>query len=303
MPILAVCLRDNRIVWANEETQLRLGDVIETALADLARDQESLQAILAQAVTNRYGIAARALHGRDGALLRVWDVLVTIPTKNARHQAVLFLSPADDEFLTHVIERAAVLAVVTDETGTILWATPGALELLQPKQLGDKVWNTEAPMSPARDAFRAALQGTPRAYSDRLLVSRSDREFAVEVRIEPLTTPSSHTFLWQARPPLDENLTFDAIAAIDRIKGELRRLRLGPSAGMSRATPDIPGMELLTEKEHEILNLVAQGLRPKGISFRLSLSPSSVRNHLSSIYRKLGVHDQAALLELLLSRN
>jgi DNA-binding NarL/FixJ family response regulator len=45
----------------------------------------------------------------------------------------------------------------------------------------------------------------------------------------------------------------------------------------------------LTPKEHEILQLVAQGLSNPEIAERLWLSRETVKTHLSSVYRKLGV--------------
>jgi DNA-binding NarL/FixJ family response regulator len=54
----------------------------------------------------------------------------------------------------------------------------------------------------------------------------------------------------------------------------------------------------LSDREYEVLNLVSQGLSTKDISLRLKLSIKTVRNHLASIYGKLGVttRTQAGLL-------
>lgn len=56
----------------------------------------------------------------------------------------------------------------------------------------------------------------------------------------------------------------------------------------------------LTEREHEILSLIAQGLTNKDISEKLSISHYTVKNHVSSIIQKLAVEDrtQAAILAL-----
>jgi NarL family two-component system response regulator LiaR len=54
----------------------------------------------------------------------------------------------------------------------------------------------------------------------------------------------------------------------------------------------------LTEREVEVLTLLARGLSNEGIARKLFLSEGTVRNHVSSIVAKLGVADrtQAALI-------
>lgn len=52
----------------------------------------------------------------------------------------------------------------------------------------------------------------------------------------------------------------------------------------------------LTEREHEILDLVARGLTNQAIAARLVLSQKTVRNHVSNIFMKLGTPDRAAAI-------
>lgn len=52
-----------------------------------------------------------------------------------------------------------------------------------------------------------------------------------------------------------------------------------------------PGGEL-TEREREVMGLVAQGLRNRQIAAALSLSEKTVKNHINHIYRKLQVRDR-----------
>lgn len=49
----------------------------------------------------------------------------------------------------------------------------------------------------------------------------------------------------------------------------------------------------LTEREREILNLIAQGLTNQAIAQQLFLSPKTVRNQVSAIFGKLQVADRA----------
>ena len=50
----------------------------------------------------------------------------------------------------------------------------------------------------------------------------------------------------------------------------------------------------LTDRESEILVLIAEGLSAPGIGARLHLAPGTVKTHLSHLYEKLGVSDRAA---------
>ena len=49
----------------------------------------------------------------------------------------------------------------------------------------------------------------------------------------------------------------------------------------------------LTDREREILDLVAEGLDNAAVSRRLGVSPKTVRNHLSNVFTKLQVADRS----------
>jgi DNA-binding NarL/FixJ family response regulator len=49
----------------------------------------------------------------------------------------------------------------------------------------------------------------------------------------------------------------------------------------------------LTEREHEILSLIAEGYTNTAIASRLYLSPKTVRNYVSSIFTRLEVSDRS----------
>jgi DNA-binding CsgD family transcriptional regulator len=66
-----------------------------------------------------------------------------------------------------------------------------------------------------------------------------------------------------------------------------------PDARLSR------GIRQLSPREREILDLLLDGLRVGPIGRRLAISPHTVRNHIKAIFRKLGVHSQADLLDRL----
>jgi DNA-binding NarL/FixJ family response regulator len=66
------------------------------------------------------------------------------------------------------------------------------------------------------------------------------------------------------------------------------------ASSRSRASA-VPFPEL-TDREREVLDLVARGYDNLTISRRLVLSPKTVRNHVSNVVGKLGVHDRSAAI-------
>ncbi|KFU82132.1 DNA-binding response regulator, NarL/FixJ family, contains REC and HTH domains [Amycolatopsis lurida] len=58
-------------------------------------------------------------------------------------------------------------------------------------------------------------------------------------------------------------------------------------------TPRDESFPRLTAREREIMGLIAQGMGNASIADRLVLSPKTVRNHVSHIFRKLHVTDRA----------
>lgn len=64
------------------------------------------------------------------------------------------------------------------------------------------------------------------------------------------------------------------------------------------AEPVLTRPPMLTDREVEVLRMVAEGGAAKQVAFALGCSPSTVHNHLHHIYRKLNVTGQAQALLL-----
>jgi two-component system, NarL family, nitrate/nitrite response regulator NarL len=60
--------------------------------------------------------------------------------------------------------------------------------------------------------------------------------------------------------------------------------------------PELAKIESLTQREREVVALIAEGLKNKQIAGRLFISETTVTHHLSSIYSKLGVSDRLELV-------
>ncbi len=71
------------------------------------------------------------------------------------------------------------------------------------------------------------------------------------------------------------------------VLGEYRRLSEGP--------PSDPDTPRLTERETEVLKMVAKGMSYKQIAERLFLSHRTVQNHVQNTLRKLQMHNRVEL--------
>jgi DNA-binding NarL/FixJ family response regulator len=122
----------------------------------------------------------------------------------------------------------------------------------------------------------------------------------------------------------DDEWVFDAIQAgasgyllKDAPRDEVLKAIRGTAVGKTYLDPSVAGKVLrqasshqtqpatlitdkLTEREIEVLRLLAKGLSNTDISDRLCLSEGTVRNHISSILAKLNVSDrtQAAVIAI-----
>ncbi len=77
--------------------------------------------------------------------------------------------------------------------------------------------------------------------------------------------------------------------------GEVHRLAAMPSsAAQSARTPEGPagGDGVITKREEEVLQLIAEGLSTPEVAARLYISVKTVKNHLASIYAKLDSRDR-----------
>lgn len=119
------------------------------------------------------------------------------------------------------------------------------------------------------------------------------------------TTPAFAQALWAGAPPQDVHLDKEAF----RVLKAGKPWAVPGSSLMLHAQPDDDGWLLrlrrrqpaddLTERERQIARRFALGESCPAIARALSLSPATVRNHMSKVYAKLQVSHRAGLIAAL----
>lgn len=79
--------------------------------------------------------------------------------------------------------------------------------------------------------------------------------------------------------------------AIDRVLCDVLAGRRA-TAGVSRPAPALPSPEQLTERELEVLVLLARGASTREIGDALDIGLSTARSHVQHLFQKLGVHSR-----------
>jgi DNA-binding CsgD family transcriptional regulator len=86
--------------------------------------------------------------------------------------------------------------------------------------------------------------------------------------------------------------TAELEAELAVLRAEIATLEQHVAARKQQTTPVPAPAEPLSEREGEVLRLLAQGLRNPEIAHRLTISDNTVKAHVKQIYRKLEVHDR-----------
>jgi NarL family two-component system response regulator LiaR len=99
-----------------------------------------------------------------------------------------------------------------------------------------------------------------------------------------------------------KDVTADELARAIR-SAHAGRATLSPEAAQvlvhAASQPPAPGFDL-TEREREVLTLMIEGLNNTQIAGRLTISPSTVKSHVSNILAKLGVASRTEAVTLAL---
>lgn len=80
-----------------------------------------------------------------------------------------------------------------------------------------------------------------------------------------------------------------------KVMDEFRRMS-GPATRAPAHRDDLPPIEALTEREQDVLSLIAQGMNNRDIAGTLYLSEGTVKNYVSTIMAKLHANDRTQVV-------
>jgi PAS domain S-box-containing protein len=102
----------------------------------------------------------------------------------------------------------------------------------------------------------------------------------------------------QTARPVGNTQSETVRSSLERIALELQTIGLTSEMTAPSMVPiDHPDLVSITDREREVLVHLVAGQRVPAIAAELHISQHTVRNHLKSIYRQLGVGNQSELIE------
>lgn len=102
-------------------------------------------------------------------------------------------------------------------------------------------------------------------------------------------------YLLKSASPVEVERGIRAVANGEAILGPAIAARAMATLTAGRTAVRVPFPEL-SDREREVLDLLARGFDNASIARRMVLSPKTVRNHVSNVLTKMGVPDRAAAI-------
>ncbi len=201
----------------------------------------------------------------------------------------------DDQALVRAGFRALLSARADIEVAGE--ATDGTEAVAQARALRPDVVLMDIRM-PGLDGLSATRQITadPQLTGVRILILTT---FELDEYLFDALRHGASGFLVKDTEPGDLVTAVRAVAAGDALisPGMTRRL-VAEFAARAKEPTTTAGLAALTDREREVMALVAEGLTNDEIAGRLFLSPATARTHVSRAMIKLGARDRTQLVVL-----
>jgi two-component system, NarL family, response regulator LiaR len=197
----------------------------------------------------------------------------------------------------HSFFRAGLRSVLTEHGFTIVGDAPSgeaALALIERRNPDIVVMDLAMPGMSGAEATREIARRFPHVAVLVMTVSAGEAEV-----LEALEAGAAGYLLKDSQPDeivraVEAAVSGDAPLSPRVARLVVQRARMMPGGGAEAAAL---AAEELTDREREVLRLLAEGLDNREIAEALFLSPTTVKRHVSSIVAKLGVSNrmQAAI--------
>ena len=152
------------------------------------------------------------------------------------------------------------------------------------------------------EQLRGAVAGLePRSLPEIRFLLPTGGGVEVSVLLAPLAAPAAGVRFAivghiESYFPQQQDRVAELELRLRRIGAEVRAAGLIDAPGTS-ALQEHPEIAELSTRQWEILSRLLEGARVSTIAGELLISQSTVRNHLSTIFQRFGVHSQAELID------
>jgi DNA-binding NarL/FixJ family response regulator len=204
---------------------------------------------------------------------------------------------ADD----HVVMRQGLKTILAEETD---------LEVVGEADNGREALRLVSEMRPDLVLMDISMPGL-----NGIEATRQIRQNYPEIKVVILSMYASEEYVWQVLRAgasgyvlKQSDLTVVLTAIRAALSGEtflsppLSRTAIDEYASRAEARGQADDLELLTAREREVLQLLAEGLSNQEIAGKLSISVKTVETHRSNMMHKLGVKDKTGLIKYALRK-
>ncbi len=207
--------------------------------------------------------------------------------------AVIRVVLADDQALVRAGFRALLDA--QDDIEVVGEASDGDEAVRVARRLAPDVVLMDIRM-PGTDGLAATrtIAGDERLADARIIILTT---FELDEYVFEAIRSGASGFLVKDTEPVELLRAVRAVANGDALLSpSVTRRLIGEFANKTRESRPAPALDVLTDREREVMALVAEGLNNDEIAERLYVSPMTAKTHVSRAMVKLGARDRAQLV-------